>query len=298
MEIITLEQGRTRASIAPEAGGRLLQLEIHDQGRWIALLRAPDSPEQALREPTRWGAFPMAPWPNRIDGGRFVWRGRLYSVPLSPGHPHALHGRACFLPWDVERATAAACRISVNFDRGWPFGGRAAQEFRVLDDGIALRMEIHSDGEAFPAGCGWHPWFRRDVRPGHDVRVLVDASQWYETDDMIPTGWLKPALGAYDLRGYPELGDRRLDTCYFAPKGALRVRWGDIELAMERSRNLTQAVVYTPAEAVCVEPQTCAIDAFNLDEQGISDTGTAIVEPGRPLIATTTWRWRIGGGGR
>ncbi|HYM16823.1 MAG TPA: hypothetical protein VEZ14_14820 [Dehalococcoidia bacterium] len=293
MEIVTLERGRTRASIAPEAGGRLLQLEIEDRGRWLRLLRAPRDRERALAEPTRWGSFPMAPWPNRIDGGRFVWRGRVYEVPVQHGR-HALHGRGCFQPWTVERASATACRIAVTFDAGWPFGGGAVQEFRMLDDGIALRMEIHADGEAFPAGCGWHPWFWRDVRPGHDVRLLVDAERWYETDDEIPTGWLKAALGEHDLRRYAALGSRRLDACYRAPRGRLRIGWGDVELTMEQSPNATHAVVYTPPEAVCVEPQTCAIDAFNLEAQGIAGAGMAVVAPGHPLVATTTWRWRIG----
>jgi galactose mutarotase-like enzyme len=64
---------------------------------------------------------------------------------------------------------------------------------------------------------------------------------------------------------------------------------------MEHSPNVTHAVVYTPARAVCIEPQTCAIDAFNLEAQGIEGAGAIVVEPGRPLIASTTWRWRTDG---
>ncbi len=163
----------------------------------------------------------------------------------------------------------------------------------MLDDGIAQRIELYATRGAFPAGVGWHPWFRRDVRPGHDVRVLVDADQHYETVDMIPTGWLKPAVGEHDLRRGEPLARRRLDACYRHPRGSLRIRWGGIELRMEQSPNVAHAVVYTPAHAVCVEPQTCAIDAFNLAAQGIDGTGVALVEPGSPLVAGTTWRWCV-----
>lgn len=293
MELITLRRGRTRATVAPAAGGRLLQLEVEDGGRWLPLLRAPRDAARALREPLAWGCFPMAPWPNRIDGGRFVWHGRLHDVS-GGARGHALHGRACYLPWTVEAATAASCRLSVAFDAAWPFGGRAVQRIDVRDDRIDLQMEVHATGEPFPAGAGWHPWFRRDVRPGHDVRVLVDADRVYETDGMIPTGWLLPAVGERDLRGYPALGRRRLDAYYRQPRGPLRIGWGDVELTMTQSPNVTHAVVYTPREAACVEPQTCAIDAFNLDAQGIVGAGVTVVGPGRPLVARTSWRCRIG----
>jgi galactose mutarotase-like enzyme len=58
-------------------------------------------------------------------------------------------------------------------------------------------------------------------------------------------------------------------------------------LWIESSQKVTHTVVYTPEHAVCVEPQTCATDAFNLPVAA----GVQIVEPGRPLVATTRWRW-------
>ena len=52
------------------------------------------------------------------------------------------------------------------------------------------------------------------------------------------------------------------------------------------------AQVYTPPQAICLEPQTCAPDAFNLSGRGI-DAGMRVVAPGAPLITATTWRWSV-----
>ena len=293
VNIIQLQHGRTRASIAPEAGGRLLQLEIFDGRRWLPLLHAPPNPGEVLREPLAWSSYPMAPWPGRIEGARFTWRRCLYQLEANDGS-NALHGTGFDRPWIIEAASRRTCRLSLAFDDRWPFGGRASQEFKVLDDGIAQRIEIHGTRGAFPAGAGWHARFRRDVRPGHDVRVLVDADQFYETVDLIPTGRLKAATGPHDLRRGDALSDRRIDACYRQPHGELRIAWGDVELRMEGSPNVTHAVVFTPARDVCVEPQTCAPDAFNLAAQGIEGAGMCVVERGRPLVASTVWRWRAG----
>lgn len=293
MNLIDIEHGRTRAVIAPDAGGRLLQLAIRDGKRWLELLHAPADPADALRDPLAWSSYPMAPWPGRIDGARFTWRGRLYELEPNLG-PHAIHGVTFDRPWTVEAVSRASCRISIAFDGRWPFGGRAVQSFELRDDGIDQRIEIHATDAAFPAGAGWHARFRRDVRPGHDVQLLVDASDYYEKFEMVPTGWLKPALREHDLRHGEPVGDRRIDACYRAPAGQLVIAWGDVELAMEQSSNVGHAVVYTPPEDVCLEPQTCAPDAFNLAAQGIDGAGVIVVEPGRPLLAETRWRWRIG----
>jgi aldose 1-epimerase len=294
VDTVELRHGRTRATVIPEAGGRLHQLEIRDRaGRWLPLLRAPDDPRVLLDQPLRWGSYVMAPWPGRIDSGCFTWNGRLYRVPVNMD-AHSVHGRAVYHPWTLDARTGDACRMSIDFDAGWPFGGRAVQHISLLDDGIVQHVEVDATRSPFPAGAGWHPWFRRDVRPRHDVRLLVDAGHVYEVDDMIPTGWLPPVKGDLDLRGCPSLADRRLDACYRHPRGAMRIRWGDVELTMEQSPNVTHAVVYTPEQAVCLEPQTCAPDAFNLAAQGIEGAGMAVVRPRRPLVATTTWRWSIG----
>lgn len=236
----------------------------------------------------------MAPWPGRIDGGRFLWAGRVHRVPVNDG-VHSLHGRGVYRPWTVESYTATTCRLSVDFDAGWPFPARAMQDITLLEDGISQRVEVQAaHGARFPAGIGWHPWFRRSVGSRTGARVCIDADRINETAEMIPTGWMPRVKDATDLRSYPPLGMRRIDACYRHPRGPLRVRWGDIELTMRSSANVTHAVVYTPTHAVCIEPQTCAPDAFNLAAQGVAGAGMAVVDQRHPLVATTVWRWKIG----
>lgn len=291
MQLVELETLTSRCTLAPEAGGRLLRLEAREAGgAWRPLLLTPNDPRQVLREPTRWGAFPMVPWPNRIAEARFSFDGTTYQVPAN-SDANAIHGVGFDRPWRVEAADARFAAMSLTFDERWPFGGGARHTVRLLDGGVAMVLEVFPGDRAFPAGAGWHPWFRRDVSGDAPVSVRVDADEIYELAAMIPTGALVPVSGETDLRSQPHLGSRRLDTCYRHPRGPLRIAWGGFELSMTSSANIRHAVVYTPERAVCVEPQTCAIDAFNLDARRAFDSGTAVVEPGRPLIAETTWRW-------
>ena len=71
------------------------------------------------------------------------------------------------------------------------------------------------------------------------------------------------------------------------------IGWGELELTMTSSRNVGHTVVYTTEHAVCLEPQTCAIDAFNLDARGVA-AGIQIVDEWTPLVATTEWSWSAG----
>jgi galactose mutarotase-like enzyme len=205
------------------------------------------------------------------------------------------------LPWVVTEVSDDRCHLALNLDpdTGWPFLARLTQCIRVLADGVALRIEVDATGDAgFPAGAGWHPWFRRDVRLGCEPTVRVPAVSHYRSrPDLIPIGVVGQPDGDADLREGPELGSRRLDDFYGSVSEPMRITWGDLSLTMTSSANCAHAVVYTGSErGFCVEPQTCAPDAFNLNARGIADTGIAIVVPGKPLVAETTWRWSASAG--
>jgi aldose 1-epimerase len=293
VESFLLERGNTRVTVVPEAGGRIAQCAIFDGNGWLPLLYDDAGTPMEARDALAWGCYAMVPWPNRIRGGAFAFEGKEFRLsPDSSGH--ALHGLGVTRPWHVEWRTTAAIGMSLDLqDAGWPWPARVLQRVDVADDEVRLAIDITAPvGVRFPAGCGWHPWFLRTLGEERDARVLVDANEYYELEDMIPTGRILPADGDSDLRAFPMIGARRLDDCYRDLRAPLRLRWGSIELTMRVSPNVKYAVVYTPPHAVCVEPQTCAIDAFNLDARG-SVAGTAVVDAGHPLSATSSWRWSL-----
>ena len=129
-----------------------------------------------------------------------------------------------------------------------------------------------------PASIGWHPWFlRRLDGVSGEVELDLDAGAMLVRDaDGIAT----------DRRVAPPPGP--WDDCFVDLRRPPVLRWpGFLELSVES--DCPDWVIYTePEDALCVEPQTAPPDALNREP--------AIVEPGRPLVATMTWRWRRLGG--
>jgi aldose 1-epimerase len=274
---IELRAGGARAVIDPMRGGRLASLSI--DGREL-LLRAPTPDDVSIR----WGCFLMAPWPGRLANGRFDWGGREVQLPRTHGR-HAIHGLGWARPWRVIERSETGATLALDLAAaGWPPGGVVRERFVLAHGSLRLEAEIEADGappEPVPAALGWHPWFLR--RGG--ARLRVEADSVLEVDRMIPTGRKLPIAGKLDLSAGPELGRRRLDTAFSGVRSPIVIDWPDLELRMAFGAEITTAVVYTPREVFCVEPQTAPPDA--------PASGEATVLPaGGTLTSTVTLEWR------
>jgi aldose 1-epimerase len=265
---LTLAADGVEAVIDLEAGGRLASFVV-------------DGYELLVTEgvgPTAWGSFPMVPYAGRVRDGWFEFRGRRWDLPMHLP-PHAIHGTVLDRPWvALDDRT-----ITTELGPDWPFAGRAIQRFDLDAGRLTSRLELHAD-EPMPASLGWHPWFLRRPRPATDHAVAdaapgeleleLDAGAMYRRDaDGITTD---------DLIAPPPPGP--WDDCFTDLRRSPVLRWpGFLELTVESA--CPSWVVYTvPTEALCVEPQTAPPDALN--------SGPALVEPGRPLIAEMVWTWR------
>jgi aldose 1-epimerase len=278
--VIELAAGSARLAIDPARGGRLASLAI--DGREL-LLGPPDADDRS----TGWGCFLMAPWPGRLADGRFDWRGRSIHVPLTHGR-HAIHGLLWARPWTVGSTSTTAAVLSCELPRDeWPMGGRVVERVTLSDDALILEASVEAD-DAMPAALGWHPWF---LRRG-EVRVELHADAVLEVDDMIPTGRAQPPEGALDLGDGPDLGDRRIDDTYTGVRSPITIRWPDLELQMAFGPEFGSAVVYTPPDTFCVEPQTATPNALALPPAETAAAGIRILEPGEILSTRTTLSWR------
>jgi aldose 1-epimerase len=257
-ERLRLSAPGVEAVIDLAAGGRVASLVV--EGRQLLKTEG--------YGPFGWGSFPMAPYAGRVRGGTFGFDGRTIQLPIAMP-PHAIHGTVSDRPWRL----VGDGTITTELGPDWPFAGRVVQRFELGVDHLACRLEVHAD-EPMPASIGWHPWFlRRLADVPEELRLDLDAGSMYVRDaDGIATARLvAPPPGPWD-------------DCFTDLRRPPVLRWpGFLELTIES--DCEDWVIYTaPEDALCVEPQTAPPDALNGDP--------TVVQPGRPLVAEMTWRWR------
>ena len=268
---VTLRTDTAVAVVLPAAGGRIGSLRV-------------DGLETLVTEglgPLSWGAYPMVPWAGRLRDGILRWCGDERRFPTHLAPPHAIHGTLIERAWRVGGATARAMMLSADLDDPWPYGGSVTQRIRLEPDRLVAELEIRAATDPFPAIVGWHPWFARILRDadgtprGGPVRVDLPAGAMLRRGgDGLPDGTV--------VRPIPP---GPWDDCFTELTRPPAVVWPGA-LRIEVDSAARYAVVYTEQEpGVCVEPQTGPPNGLNTGE-------CAVVEPGRPLVATMTLRWR------
>ena len=215
-----------------------------------------------------WGSYPMAPWAGRTRDATFTFDGRRYDLPVN-FPPDAIHGTTLVRRWRV----VGEGQIATDLGPDWPFAGHAIQAFSLSADALTCRLEVHAE-EVMPASIGWHPWFvRRPEGLAGELELEFEAGAMYvrDAEGITTAERVTPPPGPWD-------------DCFTDVSRPPLLRWpGFLELAIES--DCPDWVVYTePRDALCVEPQTAPPDALNGE--------AAIVEPGHPLVAEMTWRWR------
>lgn len=282
--MIELQAGEARATIDTDRGGRLASLRIGDRE---LLVGPPDDDDRSIH----WGCFLMAPWPGRLADGRLRFRGRTHRLRRTHGR-HAIHGLVWAAPWSIEAAGTRAATLAVDLDRdGWPFGGAVRQTYALRADALAIEATITAGEQPLPAALGWHPWFRRDA-VGGEPSLRVDAAAVLERRAMLPTGPVLALDRRTDLRAGPRLGRRRLDDAYVGARSPAVLAGDDLELTVAFGPACDTVVVYTPWNAVCIEPQTAQPNALGLGDAAARSTGRRDVGPGESLHARIEISWR------
>lgn len=303
---VELEAGDVRAVLDAAAGGRLASLVIGGVERLVT------DPAQGPAPPplpsVGWGSFLMAPWVGRLEDGRLPWEGQVHELPRN-FEGHAIHGTVFDREWEVVAADSGSAELAVVLGEPWPFPGEVRQWVELRDGELVLSAEVAAADRPMPAALGWHPWFARPAEG--DLRIGLAATGTINTrEDLIPTGGVDALTDETDLRHRPLLGERVLDHTYVGVGEDADLVWPDLTMRISWSEDVRCVCVHTPPRGVCVEPQTAWPDAPALTEldmglpagrrrPGSADiaidrttTGLVVVEPGSPLRARTTWRWR------
>jgi len=237
----------------------------------------------------------LAPWPNRLDGGRYTFEGREGRAALDePEAGNAIHGLVRWLPWRAvsqdEHAVLLACVVSPQ--PAYPWRLELEVEYRLNGGGLAVSARAtNASDAACPFGIGFHPYVSAGDGVVDTASLSVPAGRRLVSDERgLPVGDEAVAGTPFDFREPRPIGETRLDTAFTAlvagPDGRARVevrgnsgRGVDVWAGPE----FGYLMVYTgdtldPASrrrhGVAIEPMTCPPNALR--------TGTDLIrlDPG------------------
>jgi aldose 1-epimerase len=231
----------------------------------------------------RCGHFPLIPYSNRIENGRFSFDGSQLQLPPNlAGSPHPLHGHGWQAAWQVTERHDASCVLAYEREASpdWPWRYRGRQTIEAAGDALRLTLVVENLGRtAMPCGLGFHPFLPRDGDPSLE---LAAARVWNGTADSFPTARMDvPA--ALDFRAGPRVSEREgTDHCFDGWSRRATVRYGQPSrtLVLAGCEATAYALVYIPegADYFCVEPVTQAVNAMNHADAAADGLWT--LEPG------------------
>jgi aldose 1-epimerase len=223
----------------------------------------------------------LAPWPNRLDGGRFAFDGRRGRAAIDePELGNAIHGLVRWLPWSAvfgaDDAVTLACVLPAQ--PAFPWRLEFEIGYTLSADGLMVTTRATNVSDVpTPFGIGFHPYLSVGV-PVDEAALTLPASRTLLTDERaLPVGEENVDGTAFDFREARTIGPTHLDTCFAGlarrSDGHVRARVESgeraVELWAEEGFGFLQAYtgdtlepVSRRRQAIAIEPMTCPPNAL------------------------------------
>ena len=194
-ETMIITRGEQRAEIAA-TGATLLSYSV--AGRDVIVDLRPEDPKSGMH-----GAI-LAPWPNRLDAGRYAFDGVEHELPITePERDNAIHGFAHAMTWELEAEGESALTASVRLEDqpGYPFVVDLSVRYELDGEGLKVTATATNRGEGdAPFGIGFHPWLAPGAATVDECTLAVDATAWIEPDErLLPVAVHEPIPADYDF---------------------------------------------------------------------------------------------------
>jgi aldose 1-epimerase len=225
----------------------------------------------------------LAPWPNRLKGGRYRYRGRDCQAPLNePARQAAIHGLVRWLDWELVSQDPSSVTLScaVRPQPGYEWQLDLVVTYALDAAGLAVRMQaVNADRHRAPFGVGFHPYLTFGTTSIDGLHLTLPATRYLATIGPGDRPTMVPVAGTpADFTESRPIGSTRLDTAYgglVRSDGAAVARLADPERAQATELwvdgSYRYLMVYTADEvsapqrrrtSVAIEPMTCPPDAF------------------------------------
>jgi len=224
----------------------------------------------------------LAPWPNRIASGRYIFAGESHQLPLTePDRGNALHGLVTSAAWHVEQPDPATARLTHRLwpQPGYPFLLDLEVVYALHTVGLEYTLTAVNAGDmAAPYGGSFHPYLVAGPGQVDDWTVQAPAAGYLtvDPDRLLPRSVVP--VGALDFRERQSLRGVEVDHAFtdiaFDAAGSAALTLTDptgqgVRLTWDRRCPWLQLCIPGPQRsalhrrALAVEPMTCPPDAFN-----------------------------------
>jgi aldose 1-epimerase len=256
----------------------------------------------------------LAPWPNRVDHGRYTFAGAAHQLDLSePATGNAIHGLTRWANWAPATPAASpaqeggnaqeASRVDLGYvlhaQPGYPFCLELTASYRLsAGDGLAVSVTARNAGSAAaPYGTGQHPYLTAGPPLIDACELQLPAARWLPADRRgIPAGDTEDITGTpFDFRAPRAIGGTSMDHAFTgltrdpAGRAWARLAGPGTELRFWAGEGYRWLQVFSGdalepgrrRRALAIEPMTCPPNAF------VTGADLLTLEPGESV--THSW---------
>jgi aldose 1-epimerase len=210
----------------------------------------------------------LAPWPNRLQDGRFEWAGQVQQAALSEPETHnAIHGLVRWSPWRTAESATDRARLEhrLHPQPGWPWTLDFTVEYQLTAQGLVVRTFVENPGDSpCPLGVGWHPYISGPVE---EMVLILPAKAAYVSDERgLPIRTFDVEGTKMDFRAGRDVVESHLDTAFTGLQSesdgrtVVQVFLRDRSVKLWMDEHYTHVMIYRPEDGrgLAVEPMTCA----------------------------------------
>lgn len=231
----------------------------------------------------------MAPWANRIDGGKWNLHGQELQLEINdPSMNNAIHGLVSQTIFEISEHSDSCLTLKTTLQptAGYPFQLEISITYQLTGDGIEVTHHAKNFSDsAAPFVVGSHPYLQISGTPTQDLEIKSSVRTVDLVNDRkIPIGKQDISGSEFDITDW-----REVSTCNFdhgfsnlvrdsngrghhllrAPSGAVLDIWQSAEMKYAfifTPDFFTNNADPTPRTAITIEPQTGPANAFNSKE--------------------------------
>ncbi len=226
----------------------------------------------------------LFPTPNRVKDCKTKYNGVEYTQ-LKDGKPHMLHGYAYDAVFEVEeiKEGESSASVSLSFEmkkgdevlKSYPFENKLTVTYTIYEGGVKITSNVKNNSDAvMPYGFAIHPYFYF----AGEARFTIPSDEYVETTpQVIPTrNILKTEEKFPGINAGVLASSVVLDNNYIKRDGenaTLELIDEKLKITFAVPDDFKHFVVYHPynAKFICIENQTCSIDANNMHLEGLTE---------------------------